>query len=72
MASNLLEEIQIESWHELNPHDQRLALRTMVRALERVAQLLADVRSQPNYNFVRTHNNICMYLEFIIFQPLIG
>ncbi|KPM10509.1 Galactose binding lectin domain containing protein 2, partial [Sarcoptes scabiei] len=59
VASNLLEEIQIESWHELNPHDQRLALRTMVRALERVAELLADVRSQPNYNFVQTHNNIC-------------
>ena len=59
VASNLLEEIQMESWHELNPHDQRLAIRTMIRAMERVAELLADVRSQPNYNFVRTHNNIC-------------
>nr|XP_027202423.1 latrophilin Cirl-like isoform X3 [Dermatophagoides pteronyssinus] len=58
VASNLLEEIQMESWHELNPHDQRLAIRTMIRAMERIAELLADVRSQPNYNFVRTHNNI--------------
>lgn len=54
----------MESWHELNPHDQRLAIRTMIRAMERIAELLADVRSQPNYNFVRTHNNICKLIYF--------
>lgn len=61
VASNLLEEIQMESWHELNPHDQRAAIETMTRALERVAQLLAEVRSQPNYKYVLTHNNIRMF-----------
>ncbi|OTF82652.1 7 transmembrane receptor (Secretin family)-like protein [Euroglyphus maynei] len=63
----------MESWHELNPHDQRLAIRTMIRGMERVAELLADVRSQPNYNFVRTHNNISslengMHLPFVLSQ----
>ena len=61
MASNLLEEIQMESWHELASHDQRLAIGSMTGALENVAQMLADVRSQPNYNYVLTHKNICKY-----------
>lgn len=48
----------MESWHELNGQDQRLAIGSMTGALESVATMLADVRSQPNYNYVRTHNNI--------------
>lgn len=48
----------MESWHELSIQDQRLAIGSMTGALENVAQLLADVRSQTNYNYVRTHNNI--------------
>lgn len=72
VASNLLEEIQMESWHELNPHDQRAAIKTMTRALERVAQLLADVRSQPNYKYVLTHNNICMLLNVVVYVIIIN
>ena len=49
----------MESWHELTAQDQRLAIGSMTGALESVATMLADVRSQPNYNYVRTHNNIC-------------
>lgn len=52
----------MESWYELNPQDQRLAISSMTGALENVAQLLADVRSQSNYNYVRTHNNICKFI----------
>ena len=48
----------MESWHELSQQDQRLAIGSMTGALESVAQMLADVRSQPNYNYVRTHKNI--------------
>ncbi|XP_054161349.1 latrophilin Cirl-like [Oppia nitens] len=69
IVSNLLEDKQLEAWSDLSSEYQKSIITTQINALERLALMLAEIKTQTN-DFRRAHQNIFLSIHIRSVQSL--
>ncbi|XP_054161343.1 adhesion G protein-coupled receptor L3-like isoform X2 [Oppia nitens] len=69
IVSSLLDDRQVEAWSDLSTDYQKSAITSQINALERLALLLAEIKTQTS-DYLRAHQNIFLSIHIRSIQSV--